>query len=222
MMKIRFGYKIQFFFTLALLLVSGSSFAQSDIPQNTLSINFIAFFGPSHPNLELSYEHRFNDRFSLEVGINPIIFAGGANRERPGVFDKKGLMVRLEPKLSVNNRVDQDTFIQTFISFEIYHAWCTYEGSRFKKDDLGGQVYTYKLESKTLGLVPHLGYRRFSDHFVMEFSGGYGRRFFKIVNDFDSDFTRLSDYYRTSYSPEETGSHNWYLISANAKVGVTF
>ena len=204
------------------ILVSKVMCAQVDIPNNIISVNFIAIFGPIHPNLELAFEHRLNDRFSLEAGISPILFGGKKDTQWPHVSAKKGWILRIEPKYVIKNKIDQDILTQNFISFEVYHAWSLHTGHRYKKDAIGDELHSYNIKSKTLGVVPHLGYRRFSDHFMLEFSGGYGRRFIQIENDYPNDFSTLSNYHRTSYTPEQDGKHNWYLLSANAKVGATF
>lgn len=218
----RLKTKIKYLYMLPLLLMASAAIAQIYIPKNIISINIIALFGPSHPNLELSFEHRFNDRFSLEFGINPIILSGNSNIIKPKITDKKGLILKLEPKFSIKNTVNQDTFTQTFISFEIYHVWSSYKGSRYKINEIGKELYSYNIKSKTLGLIPQIGYRRFSDNFMAEFSGGYGRRLINIENNYNSDFTKLSSSTLNAYAPEQTGNHNWYLISMNTKFGVTF
>lgn len=197
--------------------------AQTEIPKHVISINIMSIFGPSNPNLEITYEHRFNDRFSTEIGINPILSITKENTKTPSKFNQRGLAIKIEPKIAIRNSIKDEYTEQFFLSFKLYKAWNNYTASRLLETN-HNILETYKVKTQTLGLIPQIGGRAISENSVIEFSGGYGKRIIKIENNYQDDFQLLSRLYRFTefIQPEKSGKHNLGAITFNAKLGAIF
>lgn len=222
MNKGTFRWRFILFVLILITLKTQNAYSQNSMPKHIVSFNFLASFGPIHPNLELTYEYRFNDRFSIEAGINPVYRGGSSGMCKPKISKRKGIVFKIEPKLALYNKYEVDTLSQTFVSFEVYYARLSYSATKYMVNQIGKDLHAYAIKSSTLGLVPKIGYRRIQEHFHFEVSGGFGRRLIRTINDYKKDFSKLSSYCRSSFHPEESGFHNWYLIVLNTKAGVAF
>ena len=204
-------------------LMSFTSMAQVEIKHHTFNSNILSLLNPYYTSATLGYEYRPTEHFGIELTYGLIfpkqkLFGDG----NYSMFEGKGDIYRIEPKYYFKTTQDRDTLSSFFISVKFYRANNSFVSLRSVENE--EEYVRYNVSQKIKGVIPTFGVNHiFCDHFFVETSIGFGRRWITANNDYKGDERLLESCWgEPSADIERNGQIVKWRINLNFKVGVAF
>lgn len=199
-------------------------FCQQKGKRNYATINLASFVSPYHRTIDLAIARNYRNKVHLEVGAAIILPGGNWSENEVGRENGKGVVLKIEPKIVLFQRVDKDgELLNFFSSTRMYRTIHDYVSARYETIE-AENIVRYNVNSRVWGLIPHFGFFIENSWIHFEASIGYGIRRLKINNDLNGKVSDLSRIYRfnSRFEPEEIGSYTRGSLSVNFKFGIRF